>query len=137
MTGQVKEEIISRFGELGIRVFDGELSFKPVLLRAQEFIKTPQKFRYLDLVSDWQELPLAKNSLAFTWCQVPIVYQLVEKTPAKISIQWRNGLTENLEDTTLCKQTSAQIFARSGAIKQISVLIDPAKLLELKEPLIA
>lgn len=137
MTGQVKEEIISRFGELGIRVFDGQLSFKPVLLRAQEFIKTPQKFRYLDLVSDWQEIPLAKNSLAFTWCQVPIVYQLVEKTPAKISIHWRNGLTENLEDTTLCKQTSAQIFARSGAIKQISVLIDPAKLLELQEPLIA
>lgn len=135
MTGQVKEEIISRFGELGIRIFDGRLSFKPVLLRAQEFIKTPQNFRFLDLVSDWQEIQLVKDSLAFTWCQVPIVYQLVEKAPGKIAIEWRNGQTENLEENTLSKETSAQIFARNGAIKQISVLIDPEKLLKFEQPL--
>ena len=32
MTGQVKEDILSRFGELGVTVKNGQLSFDPVLL---------------------------------------------------------------------------------------------------------
>ncbi len=134
MTGQVKEEIISRFGELGLRVLDGQLSFRPVLLRAQEFIKTQQNFRYLDLVSGWQEIALTPDSLAFTWCQVPIVYQMAKTTPGKITIEWRNGQLEHLGGSTLSKETSAQIFSRSGSIKQISVLIDPVKLLKFEPP---
>ena len=34
MTGQVKEEILTRFGELGVRVEEGAIVFEPVLLRA-------------------------------------------------------------------------------------------------------
>ena len=37
MTGQVKEEVLSRFGELGLRVAGGEVRFDPRLLRAREF----------------------------------------------------------------------------------------------------
>ena len=33
MTGQVKEEILTRFGELGIRVRNGAASIRPYLLR--------------------------------------------------------------------------------------------------------
>lgn len=33
MTGQVKEDILSRFGELGVRVSDGTLGFDPTILR--------------------------------------------------------------------------------------------------------
>ena len=38
MTGQVKEEILTRRGELGIRVDDGGLEFRPELLKAGEFL---------------------------------------------------------------------------------------------------
>ena len=37
MTGQVKEDIISRFGELGVRVKDGCVSFRPTLLSPREY----------------------------------------------------------------------------------------------------
>ena len=36
MTGQVKEEILTRWGELGLRVRDGRVHFDPVLLDAAE-----------------------------------------------------------------------------------------------------
>lgn len=36
MTGQVKEEILTRWGELGLRVKDGRIHFDPVLLDAAE-----------------------------------------------------------------------------------------------------
>lgn len=38
MTGQVKEDILCRFGELGVRVRDGQVSFLPTLLRDDEFL---------------------------------------------------------------------------------------------------
>ncbi len=55
MTGQVKEEILSRWGELGLRVRDGQVCFDPVLL-------------------DAAELP-ADGALTFTWAHVPYTYR--------------------------------------------------------------
>ncbi|MCB9443866.1 MAG: hypothetical protein H6669_06480 [Ardenticatenaceae bacterium] len=38
MTGQVKEEILTRWGELGLSLRDGQLHFAPTLLRDDEFL---------------------------------------------------------------------------------------------------
>ena len=38
MTGQVKEEILTRRGELGISVKNGSLCFNPTLLRVDELL---------------------------------------------------------------------------------------------------
>ena len=75
MTGQVKEEIITRWGELGLRIREGQLQVNPQLLRVQEFTQSDSEFRYFDVAGNSQRLPLATGSLAFTWCQVPFVYQ--------------------------------------------------------------
>ena len=56
MTGQVKEEILSRFGELGVRVSAGKVRFEPDLLRAREFVTAPRHLRFLDVEGNWQEL---------------------------------------------------------------------------------
>ena len=42
MTGQVKEEILTRLGELGVLVKQGKLFFAPSLLRRDEFLPTGQ-----------------------------------------------------------------------------------------------
>ncbi len=55
MTGQVKEEILTRWGELGLRVRHGRVRFDPVLL-------------------DAAELP-PDGELRFTWAQLPYVYR--------------------------------------------------------------
>ena len=50
MTGQVKEDILSRFGELGVFVKEGKLRFNPCLLRRNEFLKGSLKiFEYVDV----------------------------------------------------------------------------------------
>src|SRR5690606_32056530 len=41
MTGQVKEEILTRFGELGVTVADGIVTFAPRLLAQSEFLREP------------------------------------------------------------------------------------------------
>ncbi|MBT8494088.1 MAG: hypothetical protein KJO07_13620, partial [Deltaproteobacteria bacterium] len=81
MTGQVKEEILTRFGELGVRVSDGAVKFNLGLLRAREFVASPRSFRFLDVDGQWQELAVPASGLAFTWCQVPFVYRLDDSAP--------------------------------------------------------
>jgi hypothetical protein len=49
MTGMVKEEVLTRFGELGVRVNEGGVNFELALLRAREFVASPQTFRFLDV----------------------------------------------------------------------------------------
>ncbi len=49
MTGQVKEEILTRLGELGVRVVDGCITFDPILLRREELIVEPAHFAYVGL----------------------------------------------------------------------------------------
>ena len=46
MTGQVKEDIISRFGELGVRIKNGKLQFNPILLKKDEFLEAENDSRY-------------------------------------------------------------------------------------------
>ena len=121
MTGQVKEEVLTRFGELGIRVSGGQLSFEPALLRCCEFISEEKPFRYLDVADTWQELTVSAHSLAFTWCQVLIVYELSESEG--LEILWEDGQQQVLPESVLPTKLSAEIFERSGKIKQITLRI--------------
>jgi len=120
MTGQVKEEVLSRFGELGVHVHDGAVRFEPSLLRAREFVSEPGKFRYLDLDNVWQELVVPVGGLAFTWCQVPVVYQLHEGEPTLV-IDLNNGDEKTLSGLTLSPEASAEIFQRTGEIRKLTL----------------
>ena len=48
MTGQVKEDFLSRFAELGVIVEEGIISFNPGLINHSEFLKQEQSFVYYD-----------------------------------------------------------------------------------------
>ena len=121
MTGQVKEEVLARFGELGIRVKAGQVHWQPYLLRACEFIKSSSEFCYLDVNDDWKTLSTPENSIAFTWCQIPIVYTLNEQQSPAIIIQWSDGKRETLDDFIMSESMSRQIFERRGNIDSISL----------------
>ena len=64
MTGQVKEDLLSRAGELGVRVKEGILSFEPLLLRGEEFIDHAQAFNFYDINQKKNEILLLPKSLA-------------------------------------------------------------------------
>jgi len=121
MTGQVKEEVLSRFGELGLRVAGGEVRFDPRLLRAREFSSDARRFRFLDVDGQWQQLTVPAPGLVFTWCQVPIVYRLRNEGPPALTVTRQDGSTEMLPQLSLPAHMSSELFRRSGQIRQISL----------------
>ncbi|HSF77740.1 MAG TPA: hypothetical protein VLA38_03915, partial [Steroidobacteraceae bacterium] len=120
MTGQVKEEILSRFGELGLRVAGGQVRFEPGLLRACEFTSGARQFRFVDVDGQWRTIGVPVSGLAFTWCQVPVVYRLRDGLPA-LTITWKDGSTQVLPALSLPAEPSSGLFRRSGQVRQISV----------------
>lgn len=128
MTGQVKEEILSRFGELGVHVLNGEVEFNPKLLRTCEFVSTEKTLRYLDVKNDWQETTVPKNGIGFTWCQVPVVYELSDGSPT-LTLTLSNGKQITSSDLTLVGEYSHALFNRTGFIKQIYITLNTNQLL--------
>ncbi|MEN8812245.1 MAG: hypothetical protein ABF277_02935, partial [Candidatus Arcticimaribacter sp.] len=121
MTGQVKEDILSRFGELGVRIQQGEIHFDPALLNENEFLNEAKTFSYYNLIGERKELELSKDSLVFTYCQVPVVYK--KATESKITISYTDGRQKTLGGQGLDKETTAQLFARNNTIEKIEVEI--------------
>ena len=121
MTGQVKEDIITRMGELGIKIKGRIIQFKPSLLQEKEFLKTSIKFKYYDLDNCSQEIILKANSLAFTLCKVPIIYTLDDQE--QITVHQKNGQVIQCQEMQLDSKTSTALFERSGSIKFIEVAL--------------
>jgi len=122
MTGMVKEEVLTRFGELGVRVNEGGVNFELALLRAREFVASPQTFRFLDVDGQWQELTVPESGLAFTWCQVPFVYRLDDSAEPAVTVTLDDGSHLTPTGLTLPTELSAELFLRSGRIRQIELV---------------
>ncbi len=120
MTGQVKEDILSRFGELGVFVKDGQLCFDPCMLKQSEFLTKKQVFNYFDVQGNAIELPLEEKSLCFTYCQVLVVYKLADENA--LEIVSKNGAAK-VEKLNLDKTLSQKVFGRTGDVTRIVVHI--------------
>jgi hypothetical protein len=128
MTGQVKEEVLTRFAELGVRVSGGAVHFDTGLLRACEFVASPSTLRYLDVDGEWQQLTVPENGLAFTWCQVPVVYRLDAPGGTALTLEMNDGSQMSLEERVLTADLSAEIFRRSGRIRRIELSLESRQL---------
>ncbi len=129
MTGLVKEEILTRFGELGLRVSEGAVSFDLALLRAREFVASPQPFRFLDVDGQWQELTVPKSGLGFTWCQVPFVYRIDDSVAeSTVAVHLDDGSHRTLTEPMLPTELSAELFLRSGRIRRIELVVTRSQL---------
>ena len=126
MTGQVKEDILSRIGELGVFVSEGQISFNPCLLRANEFIKEDKTFSYIDVNKEEKQLLLSSGMMAFTYCQIPILYKLSDQD--QIHVVTKDHETTIIEGHTLTKELSSQIFNRGGEITHLVVNVNQTKL---------
>jgi hypothetical protein len=119
MTGQVKEDILSRFAEMGACVDAGHLVFRADLFRAGELRETAGRFEYLDLDGEPHGLELPEGSLAFTTCQVPVVVH--RAGPAHVELALSDGSTRSVGGLELDAETSAAIFERTGRIRRVDV----------------
>jgi len=125
MTGQVKEEVLTRWTELGIRIKDGVLSLDPEFLGMHE-------------IRD-------DGSIRFSWCNTSFVYRMEKKPgtePGKtireqrmkpdftrklavesLSIRDSSGKQVERAGNMLTKKESGDVFARSGKIREIEARI--------------
>lgn len=127
MTGQVKEELLTRMGELGLGVEDGRICFSPTLLRIDEFLTESHSFDFIDINGCGQSWSLPAGSLAFTFCQTPVAYLLAGNNdggsagPIKITIERKGGSLETVPGNSLSLADSHFIFCRTGEISKITV----------------
>lgn len=119
MTGQVKEDILSRIGELGVFVKDGCLQFNPCLLRSNEFLKTSRTYRFININHESQPIDLQPNSLAFSYCQVPIIYKIDKQIGIEVILN--NSENKHFKSLTLSENLSKEIFKRSGLVNCLIV----------------
>ena len=123
MTGQVKEEVITRLIELGVSVSKGTIRFKPLILRKSEFLSSSDSLGYFDLAGNQQSVELQAGQLGFTYCQVPVVYSLADKT--SIVIEFADGSEKAISGDTIDAETSLSIFDKTGEVVKINVALQP------------
>ena len=123
MTGQVKEDIITRFGELGLFVENGKITINPGLLRKSEFLDSDHDFNYVSLQRTDCTIQLKAQSLIFTFCQVPFIYHIARKK--RTEILKLNGEIIEISGHTIDQLNSSEIFNRLGSFKQIDVYLTP------------
>lgn len=124
MTGQVKEDFITRFSELGVFVSEGEIRFDPSMLSEEEFLK-----KQVDWVLPERTLDIRENQLGFTICSVPVIYELSDHDA--VSVFYENGDRYTFESTLkLNREISDSLFRRDGKFDKIIVQINRKKTLK-------
>lgn len=99
MTGQVKEEIITRWAELGMEIEKGCISFNPYFLQKKE---------------------CENGTLSFTRFGIPVTYEKVTGE-SSIEVTLSDGTTELLKGNVLSSEISKLMFNRSKNVKGVKV----------------
>ncbi|MEM1445120.1 MAG: hypothetical protein AAGF84_03635 [Planctomycetota bacterium] len=118
MTGQVKEEMLTRRAEMGVSVEDGCLRLDAAVVAESEFLVDPTEFVYLDLEGAPRARSVPSGAIALTVCQVPVVIHRVEENVGsrRIEIEYADGTSGQVDGDTLDAQQSAKVFGRTGEI---------------------
>ncbi|HNW49840.1 MAG TPA: hypothetical protein PKH79_02080 [Prolixibacteraceae bacterium] len=119
MTGQVKEDILSRMMELGIRIENGTVLFDPLNLKKEEFLDDPDSIDIKHFTQKFCiQIPTGKPLLAFSFCGTPVIYLIDEIQ--KIDIHVENEVHSS-EELMIDSLTSRSIFSREGNVHKIVV----------------
>ncbi len=127
MTGQVKEEILTRSLELGLRIESGEITFDPILLRPAAFLKSAGDWQVRLGDGSREVLELQSDTLGFTVCQVPVIVSRVEG-PAAIEIEGADGSRHRTDGLVVDRQASKAIFERSGGVAVVRAFVPKSAL---------
>ena len=122
MTGQVKEDFIARMGEMGVHVQSGQLAFVPELMCGTEFLTHPQQLHFWDVKGNPKTLKLPEGTMAFTYCQVPVVAH--RSGPRHVRVTFADGTLQLVDGLRLDAAMSAAVFERLGSIQQLDVFYD-------------
>ncbi len=102
MTGQVKEEVLTRAGELGVRLRAGRLLLSPSLLPATEL---------------WTELEDGVDGYRFTVCSIPV--RVVPADEDEVLVATRDGAVRRRSGRALTTEETGAVLDRDGSITSI------------------
>lgn len=125
MTGQVKEDVLSRWIELGVRVNDGHLSFVPIRLNRLEQLSEAIQLKYMDASFHWKSMDVAPGELAFTYLGIPVIYS--EGNKDELRIQFASGTIEEFDGLRLSDELSAACFERKSGVEVIRVSLKSSR----------
>uniref|UniRef100_UPI003565AD05 hypothetical protein n=1 Tax=Novipirellula sp. TaxID=2795430 RepID=UPI003565AD05 len=123
MTGQVKEDILARWDELGIQIEQGRLGFAPVFFEASELLLTDSELVYFDVHRRCITLPVSAGCFAMTLCQVPIIYRSSDREKLSIHYAEQPSVLRDSLQMTACETDI--LFRRLGEITRIEVNFTP------------
>ncbi len=107
MTGQVKEEVLARFGELGFRVANGRLLLAPGLIATDEVLLAPTD---------------DSSPTRLTVCGVPMT---IETGPDDLVIvECADGTVETIAGSALTRERSHDVFMRTGHVVRARWIVD-------------
>ncbi|MDQ8201842.1 hypothetical protein [Pelagicoccus sp. SDUM812003] len=121
MTGQVKEDLLVRWRELGIALEEGRISCKPELLREDDFLSEPTEFTYVAANGSSRSVTIPAGSFALTLCQCLFIVTRSGRRMVKVFAS--DGATDEVEGATLDSDRSASVFRREGTIERIEFII--------------
>ena len=127
MTGQVKEDILCRIGELGVYVENGRLKFNPRILRSNEFLKEEREVEVINVKGEKQVITIEADALLFTYCQVPVMYIISDSEG--LDIERNDGTKNSYAVFELNEKDTIAVINRTGAVKQIKVHFGESRLI--------
>ena len=102
MTGQVKEEVITRLGELGLVIDAGTLSFGRPLLSPGEL---------------WDGGPDSGPGYSCTVCQTPVLVRPGDRD--LVRLRYGDGQVVERDGRSMSREESAALFGRTGEISEV------------------
>lgn len=121
MTGQVKEDVLTRFCELGLRVEEGQISFETSLFERDELLTQNSAIHYFDLKNELTKIQLPVGTFAFLVCQVPVIYST--SGPA-MTIHFDDGRFLENANRTLNVDDTSKLVNRTGEIVRVEINLD-------------
>ncbi len=126
MTGQVKEELLTRLAELGVLHQAGTVVFVPERIEPEEFATEPFLFSTPDPgKADDATLPVPAGGLAFTLCGVPVLCRKTfDHSPRRLRVFRTDGTSLEVcaPRLALPAAEAAALFARDGSLARIEVM---------------
>jgi hypothetical protein len=131
MTGQVKEDIITKLGELGIWVNQGVIEFNPSFLTESWFLDESQSATYVDVNLELKHVEVPVGSLFFTYCNVPFLCSLSQKS--ELTVRLKDGEIASDADLTINHSLSKKIFNRTGEVAMVEIFVNKSMFYENKQ----
>ena len=122
MTGQVKEDIMCRWGELGLRIQKGEIHIDPFFLHDAEFFSEARPTFGKALHDTLYQEEIPANALAFTYGETPVLYH--RSNTSRIDVQFSNGTKQSIEGNVIPKEIATELFTRTQVIQRLDIYLN-------------